>query len=74
VAVALVGMSDGQSTVIGRAATAIALAGFSVGTAASSGTLQVFFIAPVYGIWNGQPFDAMQYGDKVVTAWMLVPS
>jgi hypothetical protein len=50
------------------------LVGASVGLSASTGTLIVVFIAPVYGLYNGQPFDAMQYGDKTVTAWLLTPS
>lgn len=74
VAVALGGSSGGQSTIDGVLPVAHSLQGASSGLSASTGTLQVVFIAPIYGMWNGQVVVAMQYGDKQVTAWLMVPS
>jgi hypothetical protein len=74
VAKALAGSSGGLSATQGALVMKRALVGASVGLSASTGTLTVVFIAPVYGLYNGQPFDAMQYGDKIVTAWLLIPS
>lgn len=73
--VGLSGDTAGSSDVAAAAmAVARGLSGYSNGLSVASGTLQVIFIAPVYGLWNGQPFDAMQYGDKPVTAWLMLPS
>jgi hypothetical protein len=68
---ALVGASAGLSTATATIIVARRLAGSSNGSSTAVATLQAIVILQIYGLWNGQVFDAMQYGDKPVVAFQL---
>lgn len=74
VARSLVGTSDGLSTANAALTVARRLAGSSSGTSGATGTLQTIRIEAIYGLWDGQPFQAMQYGDKQVVDFLIIPS
>ena len=45
-----------------------------IGLAGTSGTWETWYGVAIMGLWNGQVINGMQYGDKEVLDWMLIPS
>ena len=74
VALALAASSSGLSTADALPLDlVVGLAGSIDGLSTVEADLAVFLIVPTYGIWNGQVFEEMQYGDKQVVDWILTP-
>lgn len=73
VARSLAGTSTGLSTANASLTVARALAGSSSGTSNATGTLQAINIEEIFGLWNGQTFEAMQWGDQQVVDFMIIP-
>jgi hypothetical protein len=71
---ALVGTSSGGGAADGRLNGSQFMAGSSSGTSNATGTLQAIRIEKIYGLWNGQPFESMQYGEHQVIDWLMIPS
>ena len=71
-AFALVTSADGLSTVDGVLALEVSLEGAAVGLSDAVGDLISVVIIQTYGMWNGQIFEGMYYGDKEVIDWLMI--
>jgi len=64
--------TDGLGTALAEPTLAVGLRGATNGVADAVGALEAFQIAAISGMWNGETFEAMQFGDQQVVEWMMI--